>query len=188
MRGYGRSDGDPNAFGWGATKDIDAAVAFLQGRPDVDSSKIGGIGFSVGGEQMLEAAAGNAGLRAVVSEGAGERSIREALIRGPRGWFSLPADAVRTTAVAVLSGDAPPPSLRDVVPAIAPRPILLIYAGNGRGGEDLNPAYFTAAGEPKTLWRIAGSDHTGGLETAPRAYERRVVGFFDRALLATPDR
>ena len=28
MRGYGVSDGDRNAFGWGATPDINAAVAF----------------------------------------------------------------------------------------------------------------------------------------------------------------
>ena len=77
---------------------------------------------------------------------------------------------------------------REATLDVHPGPILLIYAGNGRGGEDLNPAYYTAAGEPKSLWRVAGSDHTGGLETAPRASERRVVGFFGRALLGTPDR
>ena len=88
MRGYDGSEGDPNAFGWGATNDIDAAVAWLRRRADVDPGRIGGIGFSVGGEQMLEAAAGNARLRAVVSEGAGERSVRESvefLVRRGRG-------------------------------------------------------------------------------------------------------
>ncbi len=49
-RGEGESDGDPNAFGWAADKDLDAAVAFLQQRPDVDRNRIGGIGLSVGGE------------------------------------------------------------------------------------------------------------------------------------------
>ncbi len=42
-RGEGASDGDPNAFGWGGAKDVDAAVAFLRGRPDVRGGRIGGI-------------------------------------------------------------------------------------------------------------------------------------------------
>ncbi len=34
-RGYDGSEGDPNLFGWTGAKDIDAAVAWLEGRPDV---------------------------------------------------------------------------------------------------------------------------------------------------------
>ena len=103
-RGYDGSEGDPNLFGWAGARDIDAAVAWLQERPDVTDERIGGIGFSVGGEMMLQAAALNTALRAVVSEGAGVRSVREHLLRGPRGWFSLPEVAVQTAAVAVMSG------------------------------------------------------------------------------------
>jgi hypothetical protein len=33
------------------------------------------------------------------------------------------------------------------------------------------------------LWKIPEASHTGGIEARPREYERRVVGFFDRALL-----
>ena len=58
-RGYDGSEGDPNLFGWDDAKDIDAAVAWLQSRPDVKDDRIGGIGFSVGGEMMLQAAASN---------------------------------------------------------------------------------------------------------------------------------
>jgi fermentation-respiration switch protein FrsA (DUF1100 family) len=181
-RGYDGSDGDPNLFGWGTTKDIDAAVAWLQQRADVQTGRIGGIGFSVGGEVMLEAAASDTALRAVVSEGAGERSIRESLIRGPRGWFALPAAAVQTAAVAVLSGELPPPSLMDVTPRIAPRPMLLIYAGRGVGGEELQPHYYEVARQPKGMWRIPEAGHTGGLSARPEEYERRVVGFFERTL------
>ena len=76
-RGYDGSQGDPNLFGWDDAKDIDAAVAWLRRQPDVSDGRIGGIGFSVGGEMMLQAAAANSGLRAVVSDGAGFRSVRE---------------------------------------------------------------------------------------------------------------
>ena len=132
---------------------------------------------------LLQAAASNTGLHAVVSDGAGVRSVREHLLRGARGSFSLPAAAVQTAAVAVLSGAMPPPSLADLVPRIAPRPLLLIHAGNGGGGEELNPAYYRAASAPKTIWKIAEAGHVGGFEARPREYEQRVTRFFDRALL-----
>jgi hypothetical protein len=164
-RGYDGSEGDPNVFGWGTGKDIDA---------------------SVGGEMMLEAAASNTALRAVVSEGAGARSFREDLLRGPRDWFALPAQAMQTAALAVMSGTAPPDSLDHLVAKIAPRPLLLIYAGRSAAGEDLNVDYFRAAGKPKALWKIAQAGHVGGYQAAPREYERRVIAFFDRALLRAP--
>ncbi len=132
---------------------------------------------------MIEAAASNRGLRAVVSEGAGERSVRERLLYGPKGWLGVPTMAVQTAAVAILSGTAPPPALDDLAARIAPRALMLIEAGRGVGGEDLNARYFRAAGEPKEHWRIPESGHVGGLDARPAEYERRVVGFFDRYLL-----
>ena len=109
------------------------------------------------------------------------------MLRGPRGWAAIPGAAVQTTALAVLSGDAPPPSLSELTPKIAPRPIFLVYAGRGGGGEELQPHYFEAAREPKTLWRIPEATHTGGLDARPDEYEQRVIGFFDSALLRNPD-
>jgi uncharacterized protein len=183
-RGYDGSQGDPNLFGWDDAEDIDAAVAWLQRQPDVRNGRIGGIGFSVGGEMMLQAAAANTGLRAVVSEGAGFRSVREEVLRGPRGWFtSVPEQAMQSLALAVLSGTPPPSSLKDLVPRIAPRHVFLIYAGHGTGGEEFNPDYYAAAGARTELWRIPEAGHTGGYQAQPRHYEQRVVGFFDRALL-----
>jgi hypothetical protein len=184
-RGYDASEGDPNLFGWEGTKDVAAAVRWLQRRPDVRDGRIGGVGFSVGGEVMLQAAASNPGLRAVVSEGAGVRSIREERLYGPRGWPSLPAAAVRTAALALLSGAPPPPSLEDVVARNAPRHLFLIYAGRGAGGEELNEDYYRAAAGAKLLWRIPEAHHVGGLEARPAEYERRVVEFFGRALLGS---
>ena len=81
----------------------------------------------------------------------------------------------------MFSGDAPPENLKELVPRIAPRPVLLIYADRGQGGEELSAEYYDAAGEPKELWKT-DSGHTGGYDAAPREYERRVVAFFDEAL------
>ena len=76
-RGEGASEGDFNARGWGGEPDLHAAIAYLRTRPDVHDGRIGGLGLSVGGELLLQTAARDPGLRAVVSEGAGLRSAAE---------------------------------------------------------------------------------------------------------------
>ena len=183
-RGEGASDGEPNTFGWGGDEDIKAAIAFLRGRSDVDPARIGGIGLSVGGELMLEAAADTEQLAAVVSEGAGARVAGEEveLSRGIDRVFNQVGYAVRDATLAVLTNNAPPTHLKELVPRIAPRPLLLIAAPNTHNGERLNRVYARAAGETATLWEIPESGHMGGLRARPAEYERRVIGFFDRAL------
>jgi dienelactone hydrolase len=184
-RGEGQSEGDPNAWGWAGHQDVEAAVRFLQGRTDVRRDRIGGIGLSVGGEMMLESAARARGLKAVVSEGAGERSIREYLdITGSRKWGDVPSYLALSTGIALFSNNTPPKSLKDLVGGIAPTPVFFIYGEHGQEGErNLNPTYYDAAGQPKQLWEVPGSGHVGGIDARPKEYERRVVGFFDRNLL-----
>jgi uncharacterized protein len=183
-RGEGDSEGTPNPFGWHGTRDLKAALAYLRDRPDVDDGRIGGIGLSVGGELLIQTAAETPALKAVVSEGAGFRSVREHVDSpGLANRLLLPHLAVLTGAVAVFTDQAPPPHLKTYVGRIAPRPLFLIHATHGQGGEGLNTDYYEAAGQPKTLWEIADAKHTGGIDAHPHEYERRVVGFFDRALL-----
>jgi hypothetical protein len=184
-RGEGSSEGDPNSWGWGGGQDIKAAIAFLQRRPDVDPDRIGGIGLSVGGELMLETAAETDELAAIVSEGAGARTMSEDLdqeMPSLEKALGLPLTVLKTASVAVFSNQTPPTNLKKLVGEIAPRPLFLIAAPNSPHGEDLNVGYFAAAGEPKTLWEIPESKHVGGLAARPAEYERRVIGFFDRAL------
>jgi dienelactone hydrolase len=181
-RGEGASNGDYNAFGWAGERDLRAAIAFLQRRPDVDPGRVGGLGLSVGGELLLQTAAHTRALRAVVSEGAGQRSLAEHLDNPELGrvqrWFS--GMLTQTAAVAVLANSRPPGSLADLVPRIAPRRVLLIEAVNGNADEVLNEVYARGAGTE--LWRVTAGGHTGALAAAPAEYERRVAAFFDRAL------
>jgi hypothetical protein len=181
-RGEGESDGEPNAWGWGGYRDVDAAVEFLRSR-GIDRQRIGGIGQSVGGEMMLEAAARSPGLRAVVSEGAGIRSAREAGERADAGPLEQLGMALQTAGVVLFSNESVPPNLVELMDEIAPRPVLLIYAADGQGGEELNEQYFEAAEEPKQLWQVTAGGHVGSQEAKPEKFERRVIGFFDRALL-----
>jgi hypothetical protein len=183
-RGEGASDGDGNMFGWGGEQDIFAAVEFLKDQPDVDPDRIGGIGLSVGGELMLQAAAENHDLAAVVSEGAGTRTFTEDVqeFSGPELWLGYPFLAVKTAGTALWSNTMPPPSLTTLVPRIAPRPVFLIWSSK-TPGEGMTETYHRLAGEPKAIWEIPEAEHVQGIKARPREYERRVVGFFDSALL-----
>ena len=185
-RGEGKSEGEPNSWGWGGEADIKAAIAYLQRRPDVDPERIGGIGLSVGGEMMIEAAAETDQLAAVVSEGAGARSTTEDMDQDDPAlekWtLGFAMSAAKTLAVAVSANQAPPANLKDLAAEIE-QPLLLIAAPKKGNGEKLNRGYATAAGASATLWEIPESTHVGGLEARPEEYERRVVGFFNEALL-----
>ena len=154
-RGEGRSDGDPTSWEWGGEQDLKAAIAFLKRRADVDPNRIGGLGLSVGGELMIQTAAETDALKAVASEGAGIRSLREHLaLPDTAKWMVAPFQAVTTTATAVFYNRAPPANLKDLVAKVAPRPLLLMYSGHGQGGEvQLNPEFYRAAGDPRSSGR-----------------------------------
>ena len=182
-RGQGESEGDPHAFGWEGEKDIKAAIAFLQRRPDVDPERIGGLGLSVGGELMLHAAAETDALKAVVSEGAGSRSVGEFRGMPDASVVQHGYETMITAGLTLFSNSPPPPLMEHIVGRIAPRPVFIIWAPHGVDTEALNRTYFEAAGEPKALWAIPEAEHVDGLAARPEEYERRVVSFFNDALL-----
>jgi alpha/beta superfamily hydrolase len=184
-RGEGASQGDYNARGWGGEPDLEAAVAYLARRSDVDPRRIGGLGLSVGGELLIQAAARDPRLKAVVSEGAGRQSLADQVelpdVPSPLRVFS--PMTVETLAGVVLSNHEPPTGLATVIRRVAPRRVLLITGGHGNPDEELNAVYQAAGGPTVSLWEIPEATHTGGLAAEPGEYEQRVVDFFDSALL-----
>jgi uncharacterized protein len=181
-RGEGASEGQPNAFGWGGYRDIGAGVDFLRARPEVDDDRIAGIGLSVGGEMLIELAAEpDDGLAAVISEGAGTRSWAEEKETSDGGLLGAPSLILKTASVALFSDTAPPPSMFDLIPAVAPTPLFLISSREAPN-EVLAPGYEQIAGAGSESWSIPGNHHIGGIDVAPELYERRVVGFLDRSL------
>ena len=182
-RGEGESEGDPNLFGWEGERDVHAAVRFLQGRPDVDPERIGGIGLSVGGEMMIAAAAESTALKAIVSEGASGRSVRDIVANPDTTWQEVVGNGIATAGTAVFSNNR-----------AADRPEEPRAEDLGRGVLRLRRAWPAdrGAGQQGLLRRRArseadlggpGAGHIGGTEARPLEYERRIVGFFDRTLL-----
>ena len=182
-RGEGESEGDPNALGWAFDRDLKGAVTFLRSRSDVNANRIGGLGLSVGGEALLQTAAETEDLKAIVSDGAGSRSVREDTVhKSVKKVPEIVFSSVMTAGTALFANQLPPPNLRDLAGEIAPTTaVLLVHASKGAGGEENNPEYYDAVRGPKQIWKIQTS-HTHGLSSHPREYERRVVGFLDRRL------
>jgi dienelactone hydrolase len=182
-RGEGESEGDPNILGWQGERDVHAAVRFLQRQPDVDPERIGGIGLSVGGEMMIEAAAESTELKAIVSEGGSGRSYRDEIANGS-GIVQVFGVGLFTAASSLFTSDLPPADLKGLVEKIGNRPVFFIYGEEGQPVEKpANEGFYEAARGPKEIWEVPGSGHMKGIEAQPEEYERRVVGFFDRALL-----
>ena len=182
-RGEGESDGDPNALGWRGTRDLEAAIAYLRSRPDVNPDRIGGVGLSVGGEMMLQAAAETDDFKAVVSEGAGVRSVREAVhMDGAEKIGGL---------LAVRHGHGRNGRLHQrPAPAEPHRPQRRDHGAGALHPRDARPGRRDADREVLRGGRGGRSTgplrrHTGAFDAAPEEYERRVVGFFDRNLLGS---
>jgi uncharacterized protein len=183
-RGEGASDGDPNMLGWNGDRDLHAAAAYLTTRPEVDPERLGALGLSVGGEMLIRAAAHSDAFKATVSEGGSGQSVRDDLANG-KTLSPLLGGGVHTLALALFANTLPPKSLTSEVAEIAPHAVFFVYGENGQGGteEAPNTRFYAAANKPKRLWEIPDGQHIAGITTAPADYERRIVGFFDEALI-----
>jgi pimeloyl-ACP methyl ester carboxylesterase len=178
--GNGESEGHSNGLGDNAQPAIAAGIDYLVRRPDVNPDRIAGFGLSLGGEVLLEAAAQDHRLAAVVSDGAtrpvdGEKA-------NPKGSLEHAAEWLMGQSVRTISGMKPAPSLVGLMPAIAPRPVLLVAGGGFPDEIPGSRMYRDAGGSTVELWELPDTGHTAGLRKHPAAYERRTVGFLDRAL------
>lgn len=182
-RGRGESEGSPVAFGWGWPKDVAGALAFLRGRPDVDPERVGGLGLSTGADVLIEVAAQDRDLRAVVSDGATAGSFAD--YRNLDGLDeAAPFYWTMYTAARVFSGASPGRPLKELVTEVSPTPLLLIATGGSLATEiDFNRIYADAAREHVEHWELPDVNHTAAIRERPGEYERRVAGFLDQALL-----
>lgn len=185
-RGHGDSDGRAMDFGWWGERDVAGAVTFLEGQPDVDPTRIAAVGLSMGGEEALGALGADDRLAAAVAEGATGRNAADgewmAERYGVRGWLQRQIDRVTYGWADLLTPAPHPRTLRDAVRSAAPRPVLLIAAGDVV--DEQHAAEHVRAGSPDSVevWVVPDAGHVDGLDTQPEEWEARVVGFLDRVL------
>jgi uncharacterized protein len=181
--GYGGSDGKV-LWSEPERQALSAALDWLVARPNVDASRIGGFGFSMGGLTLAQAAAKDKRLRALTFA-ATPPDIRETIAWQYSRWGFLSrasaALALRNSGMELARFQP-----REVIGAISPRPVFII----GEERDPLVPAFmvqelFTAAHEPKTLWIVPGDQHGQYAKVAPVEYARRLVDFYQRNLVGT---
>ena len=185
IRAHGESDGQVLPFGGPEIEDVRAAVSYLQTRSDVDAERLGVMGWSLGAQVGLLGAARVKDVKAVVADGPGATAREDWPPPHTLGeWFYVPFDFVFYHVQPFYTGVTEPLSIKSAVAQIAPRPLLLISAGQEY--EEHRVRYFyNAASEPKSLWGIPEATHIDGLSKRPEEYEEKVVEFFDAALLGS---
>ncbi|MGC8837151.1 MAG: alpha/beta hydrolase [Anaerolineae bacterium] len=189
FRGHGRSEGQRVGMGYLERWDLLGAVDFLWER---GIRRIGVLGFSMGGAAALLTAAECPRILAVATDGAFARLL-PVLVAGmrQRGLPGPVAQAAGRLSLALMGWELRVP-IRDVspldcVPALAPRPLLLIHGGRDAFvplEEAL--ALYARAGFPKTLWLVGEAGHREVDQARPEAYRARLGQFFRQALGAGP--
>jgi uncharacterized protein len=180
LPGNGESEGHSNGLGDNAQPALAAALDWLSQRPGVDPDRIAGLGLSLGAEVLLERAAKDQRLRAVVADGATRpQDAQDALDPGTFeravGWLML-------RGVRGVSGMRTSTSLNPLIERIAPRPVLLVASGGFEQEIAANRTYRAHGGPTTELYELPEASHTGGLRARPAEYERRTIGFLDRVL------
>jgi fermentation-respiration switch protein FrsA (DUF1100 family) len=179
---HGESPGERITFGYLEALDAAAAVSFVSGR--APGSPVAFLGVSQGGASALLGPA-PLPVSALVLE-AVYSTLREAVgnriairLGEPGRWLAPlllwqlePRLGISPEAIAPVRG------IRDL------RAPLLLVAGELDRHATLGDsrALFAAAPQPKELWVIPGAAHQDFHRLAPEEYERRVLGFLERAL------
>jgi alpha/beta hydrolase family protein len=184
VRGHGESGG---AFTWGVREPEDVAILARRLRREYD--RVGGIGFSFGGYHVGAAAARFQAFDAV------------AMVATPRSFFIVDRHfllrgiirsvrAVRNRRATLRRFSIVPPrgvrrpTAAEIVPAIAPAPLLIAHGTcdwllGTHHARDL----FARAIEPKSLLLVEGGSHAEGMMIAhPEALGGPLAAFLDRHL------
>lgn len=161
--------------------DLSAAVGYLKGRHDVDSRRIGVMGYSYGSSKALLAAPSAPDVKVVIVEGANSHVPT----LNPGITWEMVKDDFIARYTARLHFD--PADFREnlrLIAQLSPRAALVIHGQNDplvplTEGQEL----YTAAGSPKTLLILPHSGHIDALTTEDRElYLNGLVRFLDLSL------
>jgi fermentation-respiration switch protein FrsA (DUF1100 family) len=187
LRAHGSSGGRRFVRGEAAVADVLAAVAFVRHRRDVDNAGLGIMGVSLGGLLAIQAAARTVALRAVVADDPSPAQMAD--MPPPRHWLDrllfYPQQAYFMKTASWFGRSAvrtpPLPANREILPRLAPRPILFIATGS-QMEQRMTRHFFAAARQPKQLWEIPEASHAAGWHKQPEAYGQQLVSFFNQSL------
>lgn len=187
VRAHDQSQGEEISFGYREMQDLEAWYRFLLSRAEVEPERIGVLGNSLGGSMVIQYAAENQQIQAVVAHSAFS-SLDDTVSTSVEAFTGLPsfpfAPAIVFWAEQEVGLDSSEINAKLWIGGISPRPVLLM-----QGGEDTaisvesGQLLYDAAGEPKQLWFEPTLGHAEFDTALPVEFEARVTAFFDRYLL-----
>src|SRR5262249_40100054 len=146
---------------------------------------IGVHGISMGGSVALTAAGLSDEIAAVVADSAFAHLRGAVDLRLSKMTFLnlLAHRATMPIAEQLCGGRVARVGPVDLVPRIAPRPVLLIHCtDDGIVPYDHTDELLAALGETASCWTLQGGSHAMARFDAPDEYLQRVAGFFEQAL------
>jgi acetyl esterase/lipase len=188
MRAHGESGGR-RFSSWLASRDVLAAVEFLNKRTEVDAGRIGALGLSSGAYAALCAAAQTEDIRALFLDGVGLGRTSDALhpmLKEFRpNFFMTPLNWMYFAMIDVLTSGQGERPIRKLVEDSMPRAIIFVAAGLDPFEPALAERYAGLGGDSDSVsyWVTPDANHVGGMFTHPEEYAEKMLGFFDRFLL-----
>ena len=173
--------GGRSSLGYREADDLGLMAQYAASQPGV--TRLGAEGFSAGSVAVIRGAVRLPAIRAVVAEG-NYYNLDYEIRNAPAGPLSLEWQIQNLVVlsyralVGVWPAQVSPVS---DLPALSPRPVLLIFGeqeiANNRGYDQ-----FAAARQPKQMWVVPGVGHGGYFQAWPEEYETRIIKFFNYAL------
>jgi alpha-beta hydrolase superfamily lysophospholipase len=176
---HGESEGRVE-YGKSERTALQAAIDYVAQRPDVQATRIGLYGFSLGGFIALQGAVADSRVGALATMAA----PTDLMGHLPFEYESSGLAALwgATLAIRFLGGDADSPQPRETVGRLAPRPLLVMNGALDRVvAPEMARDLVARAGEPKTLWILPDVGHTEVMGSVP-ANGERLLAFFVASL------
>jgi pimeloyl-ACP methyl ester carboxylesterase len=184
FRGHADSEGHYTSLGPLELKDLESALTFIKAAKPKETERLGIYGHSMGAAVAIVGAARHPELEAVVAESPFART-RKTVAYFATKFYGIPEFPFMMLAVFLtqlrLGISLWNFSPLDDVGKIAPRPFFMIHAErDARMPATDIQALIQAAGPPKELWIVPGSDHGEPWMVAKEEYDRRMEEFFRR--------
>lgn len=184
FRAFGESQGRFTTFGCDERQDVDAAMAYLRTRPEVDPERIGQYGFSLSAAVFIQAH--HPAVKALVADSPFldlETMLQDAYrwAPGPLKWpFVQLTKFYGRIFLNRRIGDAS--AFKEA--ARLRCPVLFIHGEDDRQipAWHSRKLYEACPAAAKEYWLVPGADHGEAMSAQRTAYQERVLGFFQRHL------
>lgn len=187
QRAQGESGGTICTYGLDETRDVAAALSYLQRRPDVDQSKLGIYGSSMGSMTAIHAAAQMSAWRAVAVESPFanlETTLQTVTAAGSKlpSWMVWPVLELYRLRAGV---DLRKMRSIDDMAALGQRPFYAIadMRDTVTIPEDARALYNRSHAPLRSLWEVPDAGHTQSRFLHPDEFDQRLIAFFHAALL-----